>query len=159
MKNAKNSSEGDSVNNAPTEFKNRPDDVQAESMNVASPEKKAAAMIELRRHLRMPVAPVPETALRILHAAALQDTGGSQACRSFLFWLVGQNDPTGYQGSGGFELRRMDGQLRQASIEVLRWWSSPTKTDEPLYAILANIRAQCAEVGADLNQLRLSLNP
>ena len=101
---------------------------------------KSAALEELRRCLKMPVAPVPSEALRMLHEAASEDTGGSQACRYFLFWLAGQQEPTGHQGSGGFELRRLDGQLRQAAIDVLTWWSGPTQRDQPLYDILSNLR-------------------
>ena len=107
-----------------------------------SPERKArqAAVEELRRYLKIPMIPVPHEALRQLHDAAQQDTGGSQACRNFLFWLAGQPDPTGYRGDGGLELRRLDGALRSAAIEVLTWWASPTKSDQPLYEILARLR-------------------
>ena len=159
MKNVTNLSKGESVKDAPMEFINQPDDAPVQSMNLITAEAKAAAINDLRRHLRMPMTPVPDAALKTLHDAACQDTGGSQACRSFLFWLVGQNDPTGYQGAGGFELRRMDGQLKSAAIEVLRWWSGPTKSDEPLYETLASIRTQFADAAADRSQLRLSLNP
>lgn len=114
-------------------------------MNLPSPDKsamKAAALAELRRCLHMPSTPVPEGALRLLHEAACQDTGGSQACRRFLFWLAGQPDPTGYLGSGGLELRRMDGELKKAALEVLTWWSGPTKSDQPLHEILGDLRAR-----------------
>jgi len=86
------------------------------------------------------VIPVPHEALSRLHEAAQQDTGSSQACRNFLFWLAGQPDPTGYRGDGGLELRRLDGVLRSAAIEVLTWWASPTKSDQPLLDILERLR-------------------
>jgi len=112
-----------------------------------SPERKArqAALEELRHYLKIPNIPVPHEALRQLHDAAIQDTGGSQACRNFLFWLAGQPDPTGYCGDGGLELRRLDGALRSAAIEVLTWWASPTKSDQPLYEILAKLREQFSD--------------
>ena len=107
-----------------------------------SPERKArqAALEELRHYLKIPMIPVPHEALRQLHDAAQQDTGGSQACRNFLFWLDGQPDPTGYRGDGGLELRRLDGALQSAAFEVLTWWASPTKSDQPLHEMLVRLR-------------------
>lgn len=125
-----------------------------ESLLVTSTDQKAAAMKELRRYLTMPTPPVPQDSLVLLHEAACQDTGASQACRSFLFWLVGKTDPTGYVGTGGFELRRMDGELKNAAIEVLRWWSGPTKSAQPLYDILASLHLRFGE-NRDQNQLQL----
>ena len=112
-----------------------------------SPEGNARETVveELRRYLKIPNIPVPHEALRQLHDAAMQDTGGSQACRNFLFWLAGQPDPTGYRGDGGIELRRLDGALRSAAIEALTWWASPTKSDQPLYEILAKLREQFSD--------------
>ena len=101
---------------------------------------KDAALAELKRALRMPRPPVPEESLQLLFHAAAQDTGGSQATRSFLFWLAGQADPTGYEGNGGLELRRMDHQLKDACFQVLHWWTGPTKSDAPLYEILHKLR-------------------
>lgn len=103
------------------------------------------AVAELRRYLKMPAVPVPHDALLKLHEAAQQDTGASQACRSFLFWLAGQPDPTGYAGDGGLELRRLDGALRSAAIEVLTWWASPTQSDSPLREILVQLRDQFSD--------------
>ena len=112
-----------------------------------SPSRKArqAALETLRQYLKIPVIPVPHEALSRLHDAAQQDTGGSQACRNFLFWLAGQPDPTGYRGDGGLELRRLDGTLRGAAIEVLTWWASPTRSDQPLHEILARLRERFSE--------------
>jgi len=100
----------------------------------------AEALAEVRHQLRMPVPPVPQTSLHCLVEAACGDTGGSQAVRYFLFWLAGQPDPTGFEGAGGLELRRLDGQLRSAALEVLTWWGGPTRSDQPLYTILATLR-------------------
>ena len=114
-----------------------------------SPERKArqAAVEELRRYLKIPMIPVPHEALSRLRDAAQQDTGSSQACRNFLFWLAGQPAPTGYRGDGGLELRRLDGALRSAGIEALTWWASLTKSDQPLHEILARLREQFGAAG------------
>lgn len=92
-------------------------------------------------------APVPVAALALLHETALQDTGGSQAARNFLFWLAGFPDPTGYQGEGGLELRRLDAERKEAAAAVLRWWIGPTHSDDPLYAILRDIEVKWGTVG------------
>lgn len=101
-----------------------------------------AALAELKRALRMPLPPAPEESLRLLYEAACQDTGGSQAARNFLFWLAGQPDPTGFVGDGGLELRRLDRSLKSAAFDVLAWWAGPTKSDRPLYDVLARLRAR-----------------
>jgi hypothetical protein len=101
-----------------------------------------AALGELKRVLRMPLPPVPEESLRLLYEAACMDTGGSQAARNFLFWLAGQPDPTGFVGYGGLELRRLDRPLKSAALEVLAWWTGPTKSDQPLYELLRKLRAR-----------------
>ena len=123
-----------------------------DKQHCVSREQKATALAELRRCLQMPVAPVPEKSLRMLFEAACMDTGGSQACRNFLFWLSGQPDPTGFRGDGGLELRRLDGQLKFAAIEVLTWWAGPTKSDLPLYDILAKLRERFGNVGNDAKE-------
>lgn len=112
-----------------------------------SPERRnrQEAVAELRRYLKIPAIPVPHEALSKLQEAAQQDTGGSQVCRHFLFWLAGQPDPTGYVGDGGLELRRLDGALRSAAIEVLTWWASPTQSDQPLRDILEKLRNQFSD--------------
>ena len=99
-----------------------------------------AALEDLKRALRMPLPPEPEESLRLLYEAACHDTGGSQAARNFLFWLPGQPDPTGFIGDGGLELRRLDGQLKNAALQVLAWWAGPTKSDRPLYNVLGKLR-------------------
>jgi hypothetical protein len=101
-----------------------------------------AILAELKRIVRMPPAPVPEKDLDLLYQAACGDTGGSQAARGFLFWLAGQPDPTGFIGDGGLELRRMDHRLKNAALEVLAWWAGPTKSDNPLYDLLAKLRSR-----------------
>ena len=101
-----------------------------------------AALAELKLALRVPPSPVPEKSLQLLFEAACYDTGGSQATRSFLFWLAGRPDPTGFVGSGGLELRRLDRQHKEAAFEVLTWWAGPTRSDAPLYEILGKLRAR-----------------
>jgi hypothetical protein len=101
-----------------------------------------AALAELQRALRMPPIPVPEDSLQLLYDAACRDTGGSQAARNFLFWLAGHADPTGFLGDGGIELRRLDGQLKNAALQVIAWWVGPTNSDRPLYDVLGNLRAR-----------------
>ena len=103
-----------------------------------------AALAELKKALRMPPIPVPEESLQLLHDAACMDTGGSQAARNFLFWLAGQPDPTGFRGDGGIELRRLDGQLKNAALQVIAWRAGPTKSDQPLYEVLGKLRARFA---------------
>jgi hypothetical protein len=86
--------------------------------------------------------PVPQQSLRLLSDAALGDTGGSQAARNFLFWLAGKPDPTGFEGDGGMELRRLDAQLKSAALDVIAWWAGPTDNDQPLYDVLAKLRGR-----------------
>jgi hypothetical protein len=101
-----------------------------------------AALAELKRTLIMPPPPFPEQSLALLYDAACRDTGGSQAARNFLFWVAGRPDPTGYVGYGGLELRRLDRQLKDACFQVLTWWSGPTRSDAPLYEVLAKLRTR-----------------
>ncbi len=108
-----------------------------------SPEQRAAVLTELRRAL-LPPPPVPIEALQLLRETATGDTGGSQAVRNFLFWLAGQPDPTRAHGCGGLELRRLDREHKDAALELLRWWSGPTQTDEPLYRVLGELRFRFA---------------
>lgn len=108
-----------------------------------TPEQRTEMLAQFRRAL-LPPPPVPAQALQVLYETACADTGGSQAARSFLFWLAGRPDPTGFAGSGGLELRRLDRERKHAALEVLGWWSGPTKSDEPLYDILRQLRQQFA---------------
>jgi hypothetical protein len=79
---------------------------------------------------------VPTQSLTLLRDTAFGDTGGSQAARSFLFWLSGHDDPTGYRGDGALELRRLDERHRLAALEVLSWWAGGTETDQPVFDIV-----------------------
>lgn len=108
----------------------------AENQNQAEMD---AVFAELKRAV-MPPPLVPEVSLKLLYEAACHDTGGSQAVRSFLFWLAGKPEPTGFEGNGGLELRRLDRQLKTAAFDVLGWWAGPTRSDEPLYAVLRQLR-------------------
>ena len=108
--------------------------------NSQTKEETDAALAELKQMLRMPPVPVPDDALRLLYEAACLDTGGSQAARYFLFWLVGKDDPTGFQGDGGLELRRLDGELKNAALQVMEWWDGPTKNDAPLHQVLEKLK-------------------
>ncbi len=106
------------------------------------PDQTAMALSQLRIALKPNPNTAPEQALSLLGAVAASDTGQSQAVRHFLFWLVGKPDPSGYQGLGGLELRRLDGSIKEAAFVVLKWWSGPTKSDEPLYRVLRALREQ-----------------
>jgi len=86
-----------------------------------------------------PPSPPPTEALNLLFEAARHDTDGSQAARNFLFWLAGLPDPTGFDGEGGLELRRLDGEHKAAALEVLAWWAGPTQSDQPLHEILRKL--------------------
>ncbi|MBL9168976.1 MAG: hypothetical protein JNN07_14645 [Verrucomicrobiales bacterium] len=98
-----------------------------------------AWVLERLRAATRPPAPVPEAALAMLAEAATGDTSGSQAARSFLFWLVGRPDPAGYEGRGGLELRRLDQAHKAAALELLAWWAGPTQSDRPLYELLSKL--------------------
>jgi hypothetical protein len=114
-----------------------------------SPEQRAEVFAQLRAALRPPP-PAPHEALQVLFETACADTGGSQAARNFLFWLTGQPDPTGFRGDGGLELRRLDRQRKDAAFEILLWWTGPTKSDEPLYALLRQLRDRFAPASKTL---------
>jgi len=101
-----------------------------------------AIIAELIRIARMPPTPVPTKELDLLYQAARGDTGGSQAARYFLFWLAGRPDPTGFVGDRGLELRRLDRCLKNAALEVLAWWAGPTRSDRPLYDLLAKLQTR-----------------
>ncbi len=101
----------------------------------------SSSLSEFRRSLRLPPIVVPEQALQKLVTAASTDSGGGEVVRYFLFWLAGQPEPSGFTGEGGLELRRLDGELRAAALEVFQWWSGPTQSDQPLYEILGPIRS------------------
>lgn len=129
------------TNTYPTHSNQPPEPQKPESREipVAFPESDEAwALEQLRASVRPPL-PVPQASLDLLVAAAQRDTGGSQAARSFLFWLAAAPDPTGYQGSGGLELRRMDRYHKAAALEVLTWWAGPTQSDQPLYDSLSKL--------------------
>ena len=112
------------------------------SLSEPTPAEKAAVLAELKRALKLTPIHVPEKSLQLLYEAARQDTGGSQAARSFLFWLAGQPDPTGFVGDGGLELRRLDRSLKTSAFEVIAWWAGPTKNGQPLYELLGRLRAR-----------------
>lgn len=129
------------TNNYPTHSNqpSEPQKTESREIFVSFPDSDDAwALEELRAAVRPPV-PVPQAALDLLVAASQGDTGGSQAARSFLFWLAARPDPTGYQGSGGLELRRMDRYHKAAALEVLTWWAGPTQSDQPLYDSLSKL--------------------
>ena len=94
---------------------------------------------ELRAALMVKPLPVPEAALDCLVEAALGDTGQSQVCRWFLFWIAGLDDPTGFKGEGALELRRLDSGLKEKALEILAWWTGPTQSDTPLYSRLERL--------------------
>jgi hypothetical protein len=99
---------------------------------------------ELREVWRMLPPPCPLNALQLLYEASCGSTGGRQAARNLLFWLVGKGDPTGYVGCGGIELRRLDRQLTTAALEVLAWWAGPTESDQPVYDVLRKLSVRFA---------------
>jgi hypothetical protein len=97
-------------------------------------------LAELRALCRVPRLPVPEESLELLYRVACSDTGSSQAIRSFLFWLVGLPDPTGFKGSGILELRRVDSEIKRAALEVATWFAGATESDDPLYEVQRKLR-------------------
>lgn len=91
--------------------------------------------------------PLPAAALARLYQEARGRSGGSQAARSLLFWLGGEKDPTGYAGSGGLELRRLDAKNRQAALDVINWWALPEDSDR-LFDVLESLANELAPPGA-----------
>lgn len=89
---------------------------------------------------------VPAAALARLYQEARGRSGGGQAARSILFWLGGENDPTGYSGTGGLELRRLDAKNRQAALDVINWWALPENSD-PLFDVLESLAKELAPLG------------
>jgi hypothetical protein len=83
--------------------------------------------------------PVPARELELLHATARGDTGGSVGTRAFLFWLVGQQEPTGCAGDGALELRRFDAAHAKAALAVLEWWISGPVDDRLVVDILDDL--------------------
>lgn len=90
--------------------------------------------------------PVPTDALERLHQEAHGRSGGAQAARSLLFWLGGEKDPTGYAGSGGLELQRLDARNRQAALDVINWWAFPENSDR-LFDVLEALGQELAATG------------
>ena|SRR5579871_3657672 len=119
-----------------------------------TPEEQSAISAQLRNALHPP--PPPLSALHLLFESACRDTGGSQAARSFLFWLAGNRDPTGYRSSGGLELRRLDSAHKTAALEILAWWAGPTQSDTRLFEILERLsdRFDAAPGGASAPERR-----
>lgn len=96
-----------------------------------------------------PPRPAPHAALALLHEAAIEQSGGSQAVRSLLFWMAGEPDPTGYAASGGLELRRLDAKRRQAALDVLNWWAFP-EDSTPLFEAVEDLRRRIAARGESI---------
>lgn len=86
----------------------------------------------------LPLAP-PVDALNLLFATACRHSGASQAARYFFFWLEGFQDPTGYVGDGGIELRRLDTKHKKAVLEILTWWTGPIDSEDPLHHVVARL--------------------
>ncbi len=57
--------------------------------------------------LRRPQTPLPQTELDLQEQFALGNTGQSRSVRHLLFPLPGAAAPTGFQGDGLLELRRL----------------------------------------------------
>ncbi len=95
---------------------------------------------QFRQLVQKPIRLVPEKSLHLLLESVRENSGGSQAARSFLYWLAGEPDPTGFKGQGALELRRMDASLQKAALEVFEWWIGPTASDEPLWRVLRVLR-------------------
>ena len=97
------------------------------------------AVDRISAELNRPQTPVPQDELDLLCKVALGDTGQSRSSRRLLFLLPGADDPTGFKGEGLLELRALDRKLSEALLTVLAWWRGPTKSDEPLYAVLQKL--------------------
>jgi hypothetical protein len=116
-----------------------------------APEMDAAQLAELSGLLAAKPRPLPSEALALLHGTAAGDTGGSVAARTFLFWLVGRDDPAGLGTDGALELRRLDARHREAALAVLTWWTGPTRSDQPVYDILEDLARRFTALEAAQN--------
>lgn len=108
----------------------------SDSLDGAAIPATAEDLAEIQRLLALKPLPVPVEALALLRDTAAGDTGGSVAARSFLFWLIGEPDPTGLGQDGALELRRLDPRHKEAALAVLAWWTGPTQSDMPVYDVL-----------------------
>jgi len=75
------------------------------------------------------VAPI-EALARISHLAR-GDTGGSDAARRVLRWLV--------LDDGGYQLRRLDGVNRAAMMDIIEWWAGPLWSEQPLHDVIKDL--------------------
>jgi hypothetical protein len=114
-------------------------------------EMSADQLAELSGLLAAKPRPIPSEALALLHGTAAGDTGGSVAARTFLFWLVGRDDPAGLGTDGALELRRLDARHREAALAVLTWWTGPTRSDQPVYDILEDLARRFPALEAPQN--------
>jgi len=112
-------------------------------------EEKAQALAKLKAVLRRPLPAVPQAELDLLANVARGDTGQSRTSRYLLFLLVGAKDPTGFEGEGLLEMRTLDSRLADAFLKIADWWRGPTKSDQPLYVILADLEKRFASPQAE----------
>lgn len=93
--------------------------------------------------------PVPARELALLHGTAKGDTGGSVGTRAFLFWLVGQQEPTGCASDGALEFRRFDAAHAKAALAVLEWWISGPSDDQPVHDVLDDLTRRFSAKAAE----------
>jgi hypothetical protein len=82
---------------------------------------------------------VPQAEIDLLVSVAQEWSGQSQAVRYLLFLLVNEKEPSGHDGAGLLEIRRLERSLRTAFVKVLEWWSEPPNSDEPIHEGLREI--------------------
>lgn len=105
-----------------------------------SEQQRRALIAHLTAILGAPAPPLPQRELDILAEAALGNTRQSRICQFLIFSLVGEKDPSGFEGHGFLELRALDRSLSDAFLTVLHWWRGPTQNDQPLYDVLQRLR-------------------
>jgi hypothetical protein len=71
--------------------------------------------------------------------------------RTFLFWLIGRDDPASLGTDGALELRRLDARHREAALAMLTWWTGPTRSDQPVYDILEDLARRFTALEAAQN--------
>ena len=79
---------------------------------------------------------MPTEPLETLRVSAFGRTAEGERVRSFLFWLAGQQEPTGYCGSGVLGLCHLNEAHRLAALEVLVWAAANSESAAPIDNIL-----------------------
>jgi len=75
--------------------------------------------------------PAPVEAIARISRLARGDTGGSDAARKLLRWLV--------LDDGGYQLRRLDATNQAAMMAIIEWWAGPLWSEQPLHDVIKDL--------------------